>query len=86
MWLVSPPVCRLGVWLALPFAGRGCGLAASVHVSSSWAFFFVLDYLTLSFAYECFACTCVCVPRVSLVPMQVRREHRIPWDWSYTWL
>ena len=28
----------------------------------------------------------VYVPHVCLVPMEVRRRHQIPWNWSFRWL
>jgi hypothetical protein len=35
------------------------------------------------YGYGCFARKYVCAPCVSLVPREARREHWIPWNWSY---
>ena len=46
---------------------------------------FFLDLFILFYVNECFACMHVCVPCVSSVPSDVRREPWVPWNYSYVW-
>lgn len=50
----------------------------SKHLKPETTLFFLKTY-----TFKCFACIYVCTPQVCLVPIEIRRGHRIPWDKSY---
>jgi hypothetical protein len=53
---------------------------------ANYIFLFSLKKFYLFLLYVCgyFACMYVCVPCMCLVPMQARRGHQSPLNWSYT--
>lgn len=46
----------------------------------------LLGFLNLFLCVERFSRTFVCVPHVFLLSSEGRREHWMPWNWSYRWL
>jgi hypothetical protein len=48
-----------------------------------WEFFKLLFLFYLS---TCFACMNACTLCAYLGPMEARRGHQMPWNWSYKWL
>lgn len=44
-----------------------------------------LPYLFMFNVYSCFARLYVCAPCAYLPPVEARRRHQVPWNWSYRW-
>lgn len=51
-----------------------------------YLFYISFIYFHRLYAHECFSNMCVCTTCVFLVPLKGKREHWIPWNWSYGWL
>lgn len=47
-----------------------------------WRLFLVLGLLILFYVHEWLAYICVCAPYACLAPLEFRKRHQIPWDWS----
>lgn len=56
-------------------SGRNLNVLQVRHI-----FFLLPD---LFYVNACFACMCLCASRLSVVPLEVRGEHRGVWSWSY---
>lgn len=64
------------------------------YMSSSWVYArgcYIVGHMVDSFIlkaplfllYECLTCMYICLPCVCLVPVQVRKGHQIPLNWSH---
>lgn len=75
----------ISMWLLNESRGHASDGAKSLHFLK-YALRVTWKNILLLYVHRCFACMRVCVSQICLVSEEVRREHWIPWNWSYGWL